>query len=224
MSRGVLAWPVEREPSWPVVMAWSMSSASPERHSPTMIRSGRMCIALRSRSRIVISPSPSMFAGRASSVMTCSWRSWSSAASSIVTIRSSFGMNDERTLRKVVLPEPVPPETKTLRRASMHARRNSNISGVDGPESDQVLDRVRRLRELPDGDHRPDQRQRRDDRVDARAVGQAGVDARARLVDAPAERRDDPVDDPEDVLLVQEDTSRPAGSCPRARCRCGPGR
>ena len=61
MSRGVFAWPVDSEPSWPVVMAWSMSSASPERHSPTMIRSGRMCIALRSRSRIVISPWPSMF-------------------------------------------------------------------------------------------------------------------------------------------------------------------
>ena len=28
MSRGVLAWPVDIEPSWPVFMAWSMSSAS----------------------------------------------------------------------------------------------------------------------------------------------------------------------------------------------------
>ena len=43
-------------------------------------------------------------------------------------------MNDESTFRKVVLPEPVPPETKTLSRASMHARRNSNISGVDVPK------------------------------------------------------------------------------------------
>ena len=37
-------------------------------------------------------------------------------------------MNDDRTFRVVVLPEPVPPDTKTLRRASMHTRRNSNIS------------------------------------------------------------------------------------------------
>ncbi len=34
--------------------------------------------------------------------------------------------------------------------------------------------------------------------------GQARVDARARLVDAPAERGDDPVDDPQDVLVAQE--------------------
>ena len=60
------------------------------------------------------------------------------------------------------------------------------------------------LRELPDRDDGPDERQRRDDRVDARAVGQAGVDPRARLVDAPSERGDDPVDDPQDMLVVQE--------------------
>ena len=72
------------------------------------------------------------------------------------------------------------------------------------PEADEVVDGERLGRELPDGDDRPDQRQRRDDRVDARAVGQAGVDPRAGLVDASAERGDDPVDDPEDVLVVQE--------------------
>ena len=36
------------EPSWPVFIAWSMSSASAPRTSPTMIRSGRMRNALRS--------------------------------------------------------------------------------------------------------------------------------------------------------------------------------
>ena len=56
MSRGVLAWPVDIEPSWPVFMAWSMSSASPDRHSPTMMRSGRMRRALRTSSRIGIAP------------------------------------------------------------------------------------------------------------------------------------------------------------------------
>ena len=49
-------------------------------------------------------------------------------------IRSSFGMNEERTLRVVVLPEPVPPDTKTFRRASTHAFRKSNISGVAVPK------------------------------------------------------------------------------------------
>ena len=47
-------------------MAWSMSSASAPRHSPTMMRSGRMRRALRTRSRVVTSPTPSMFGGRVS--------------------------------------------------------------------------------------------------------------------------------------------------------------
>src|SRR5713226_9076401 len=34
-SRAELAWTVEREPSWPVFMAWSMSSTSAPRTSPT---------------------------------------------------------------------------------------------------------------------------------------------------------------------------------------------
>ena len=178
MSRGLLAWPVDIEPSWPVFMAWSMSSASPERHSPTMIRSGRMRRALRTSSRIGIAPLPSMFGGRDSRVTTCSWRSWSSAASSIVTIRSSFGMNDDRTLRVVVLPEPVPPETKMFRRASTHARRKSNMSAVAVPNrmrSSTVNGEAENFRMVMTG---PDQRQRRDDGVDAGAVGQAGVDHR----------------------------------------------
>ena len=139
MSRGVLAWPVESEPSWPVVMAWIMSSASPARHSPTTMRSGRMCRALRSRSRMVISPRPSRLEGRASSETTWVWLSCSSAASSMVMMRSSSGMNEERTLRVVVFPEPVPPERKRLRRASTQARRKANISSVAVPKPDEVL-------------------------------------------------------------------------------------
>ena len=64
MSRGLFAWPVDIEPSWPVFMAWSMSRASPERTSPTMMRSGRMRRELRTSSRMGIAPLPSMF-GRA---------------------------------------------------------------------------------------------------------------------------------------------------------------
>ena len=66
-SRGLLAWTVVSEPSWPVFIAWSMSNASAPRTSPTMMRSGRMRSALRTRSRCVTSPLPSMFGGRASS-------------------------------------------------------------------------------------------------------------------------------------------------------------
>ena len=48
------------------------------------------------------------------------------------------------------------------------------------------------------------ERQRRDDRVDAAAVGETRVDHRRRFVDAPADRRDDLLDDPQQVLLVLE--------------------
>ena len=64
-SRGELACSVDREPSWPVFIACIMSSASPPRTSPTMMRSGRMRSALRSRSRVRTSPLPSMFGGPA---------------------------------------------------------------------------------------------------------------------------------------------------------------
>ena len=224
MSGELLAWPVESEPSWPTVIAWIMSSASPPRHSPTMIRSGRMWSELRSRSRVVISPWPSRLAGRASSVITCSWRSWSSAASSIVMIRSSSGTNAEITLRVVVLPEPGAARDEDVE-PGLHARAQE-VEHLRGrrPEPDQVVDGVRPGRELPDRDHRPDQRQRLDDAVDARAVGEAGVHPRADLVDAAAERGDDPVDDPQDVVVVEERRRDPRDLARRARCRCGPGR
>ena len=224
MSGGLLAWPVERDPSWPTVIAWIMSSASPARHSPTMIRSGRMCRALRSRSRVVISPRPSRLGGRASSVTTCSWRSCSSAASSIVTIRSSSGMNAEMHVEGRRLARAGPARDEDVEpRLDAHAQELEHL-GRRGPEPDQVVDGVRPRGELPDRDHRPDQRQRLDDAVDARAVGQAGVDARAGLVDPPAERRDDPVDDPQDVVVVEERGGDALDLAAAARCRCGSGR
>ena len=135
VSRGLLEWAVVIEPSWPVFMACSMSRRFESRISPTMIRSGRMRSALTTRFWMVTSPRPSMFGGRDSSVTTCSWRSWSSAAFSMVMMRSSPGMNCDSTLRKVVLPEPVPPEITMLRRASTQAFRNSTASGVIVPYS-----------------------------------------------------------------------------------------
>src|SRR5262245_28623716 len=93
--------------------------------------------------------------------------------------------------------------------AGLHARAEEvEHVGGRGAEPDQVVDGERRRRELPDRDHRPDERQRRDDRVDAGAVGQAGVDHRRRLVDAATDRGDDPVDDPHDVVVVLEDDVR----------------
>ena len=76
--------------------------------------------------------------------------------------------------------------------------------GRRGAEADQVLDRERPGGELADRDHRPDERERLDDRVDPRPVRQAGVHPRAHRVDPAAHRGDDPVDDPEHVLVAQE--------------------
>ena len=92
------------------------------------------------------------------------------------------------------------------------------------PEADEVVDRDRLCRELPHRDDRTDQRQRFDDRVDARAIGQPRVHARARCVDPPAERGDDPVDDAQDVLVVQEVAVDPFDLAAHARCTGGAGR
>jgi len=129
-SRGVLACSVVIEPAWPVFMACSMSSDSAPRHSPMMIRSGRMRRALRTRSRVVTAPLPSMFGGRVSSRTTWSCCSCSSAASSMVTTRSSWPMKLDNVFSSVVLPQPVPPLMSTLRRAFMHASMSIAISGV----------------------------------------------------------------------------------------------
>jgi hypothetical protein len=134
-SRGEFAWVVVSEPSWPVFIAWSMSRHSPPRVSPTMIRSGRMRRAFRTRSRMVYSPLPSMLGGRDSSETTWGWLSCSSAASSMVTMRSSLGIALESTLSRVVLPEPVPPEM-TMFFLAMTARvRKRAICSVMAPNS-----------------------------------------------------------------------------------------
>ena len=59
MSFALFACPVESEPSCPVFIACSISSASPPRTSPTMMRSGRIRRLARIRSRMEISCEPS---------------------------------------------------------------------------------------------------------------------------------------------------------------------
>ena len=56
--------------------------------------------------------------------------------------------------------------------------------------------------EAANGHGRPIERQRRDDRVDTRAVGQAGVYHRRRLIHAAAYARNDTVDDLQQVAIV----------------------
>ncbi len=116
-------------------IAWSMSSVSAPRTSPTMIRSGRMRRAFRTSSRIRTSPWPSMFGGRDSSVITCSCWSWSSAASSIVTMRSSSGTNADIAFSIVVLPVPVPPEMRMFSLPLTQAARNCAAFAVSEPNA-----------------------------------------------------------------------------------------
>ena len=154
-----------------------------------------------------------MLAGRVSIRTTCGCWSRSSAASSIVATRSSSGMNDERALSSVVLPLPVPPEMIMLIRAWMHAERNSIISGVSALLATRSSISKRPGAEAADRQQRAVKGQRRNDRVDAAAVGQPGVDHRAGLVDPPADPAGDPLDDLEQVPLVVErhvDTLQPA--------------
>ncbi len=84
-------------------------------------------------SRMAIRPSPLMSAGRASIRQTCSWWSCSSAASSMVTIRSSTGMKPEQTLSRVVFPVPVPPLINMFARARTQARRKAADASVRVP-------------------------------------------------------------------------------------------
>ena len=56
--------------------------------------------------------------------ITCCCWSWSSAASSIVTMRSSSGMNGDSTFSSVVLPVPVPPEMRMFSFPCTQAPRN----------------------------------------------------------------------------------------------------
>ena len=118
------------DPAWPVFSACSMSSASAPRTSPTMMRSGRMRSALRTSWRMVTSPLPSTFGGRLSRRSTCGCWSRSSAASSIVMIRSARSTNEDSTLSRVVLPDPVPPLTTMLLRPSTRSRRKDTASAV----------------------------------------------------------------------------------------------
>ena len=105
-SRGLLAWTVVIEPSWPVFMACSMSSAAPSRTSPTTMRSGLMRRAFLTRSRMAMRPS-ALDVGRsrleAQHVVLVRL---GSAASSMVMMRSSSGRKEEMTLSVVVFPEP----------------------------------------------------------------------------------------------------------------------
>ena len=133
-------------------------------------------------------------------------------------------MKLESVFSSVVLPEPVPPEMMMFSRAFIAPSISASISGVNAlkrSRSSLVRGREPNIRIVTD---RAVERQRGDDRVEPRAVGQPGVDHRRGLVDPAADPRDDPVDDLEQVLVVAEDDLRLAGSGPPSRRRSSSGR
>ena len=98
-------------------------------------------------------------------------------------------MKPDRALSSVVLPLPVPPEIRMLRRAlDAGAQERRSISGVIVPMSTQVVHRAAAVRRSGGWRRqRAVEGQRRDDGVDAAAVGQAGIHHRLAFVDAPAD-------------------------------------
>ena len=113
-------------------------------------------------------------------------------------------MKLDRTFRVVVLPAPVPPETMMFALPRTQASRKSATSRLTRAERDEVLDHVRIGGELADRQGGAVDGQRRDDRVDARAVGQAGVHHGRGLVHAAPDAAHDLVDRAAQVGVVLE--------------------
>ena len=114
-------------------------------------------------------------------------------------------MKPESTLSSVVLPEPVPPETTMLSRARTAPLQHLQHLRRQRAMAQQVVGGQRSATEAADGEQRAVDGQRRNDDVDARAVEQARIHHRRRLVDAAADRGDDLVDDVHQVRFVLED-------------------
>ncbi len=91
-----------------------------------------------------------------------------------------------------------------LRRALMAPCRSCNISRSDGEVAEKICGLERCGPEAADGDDGAIDRERRNDDVDARAVGETGVHHRRRFIDAAANSGDDLVDDVHEVHLVLE--------------------
>ena len=185
-------------------MACNMSSASAPRHSPTMMRSGRIRRAVCTSWRWLMPPSLFRLGGRVSNFTT--WRCWScnSAVSSMVMMRSSSGTKRDMSFSVVVLPEPVPPEMRIVVLACTHAARKRSIPCVSVLFCEHLLRRDDVPAESANRQRRPVQRQRRDDGIHARPVQQSSVDNRLRFVDAAADLRNNFFDDVQQVRIVLE--------------------
>ena len=104
----------------------------------------------------------------------------------------------------VVLPEPVPPEIRTLRRAFTTALSTSATCAGTLPISMSRSMLIGTRANLRIDMEAPSIARGANDRVDAAAVGEACVHQRGGFVDAAADRRHDLLDDPQQMPLVLE--------------------
>ena len=113
-------------------------------------------------------------------------------------------MKFDSALSIVVLPEPVPPEMIVETLPATAAARTSAIAGRKRPDFDEPVHIEDALGEFSNRNQRSVDGDRPDRDVDARAVAQPRVDHGRRFVDATSDRRDDPVDDAQEVRFVLE--------------------
>ena len=144
------------------------------RCSPTMMRSGRMRRQLRTRSRIVIWPSPSRFGGRVSGRTVCGCCGCNSAASSQVMMRSSSSIAGEAVEQRGLARAGAAGDDGVDPATADHLE-DLGAGRGDRAEVDELLERELVLLELADGERRAVDGERRHDDVDARPVGQPRV-------------------------------------------------
>ena len=187
-SRGLLAWIVVSEPSWPVFMACNMSSASSPRTSPTMMRSGRI-------RRALITKLPLLDRALAFDVGRPRFQ-----ARDVLLPQLQFGRvfdGDDALVFRNELGEHVEQRglagAGTARNDDVQARLHAGLQQLEhalGHASDFAADlsafrRSRPKRRIESSG--PSTATRRNHGVHARAVGQARVHHRRRFVHAPAD-------------------------------------
>jgi len=123
-------------------------------------------------------------------------------------------MKLDSVLSRVVLPLPVPPLTIMLSRALIAPSSSMTISGVKAPNRKKVLEGQGIRAEAPDRDGGAVERQRGNDRVDARAVRQTRVaHGLVSSIRRPTFRHD-PVEDLHQVVVIAEGDLRPLDASP----------
>ena len=131
-SRAELACRVHM-PGSPLLSAINRSRHSSCRTSPTISRDGRIRSASFTRRRSGISPGALQVGCRVCMPTTSGSGSCSSKTSSTVITRSRPGIDAHSALSMVVLPDWVPPATRTFSPAATEASRNRAACAVSEP-------------------------------------------------------------------------------------------